>query len=137
MLALNIITPTYATEPKTPEQRNQAMAERFSIQEDIKEEYLGEFTLSFYCGCEKCNGKWTNQPAKNGQELVEGYTIAVDTSVIPLNSWVRIEGFGKYKACDTGSAIKNNKIDIYMANHEKCLKMGLIRNVKVYKEIKK
>jgi len=137
MLGLCIATPIQATEPKTANQMNQAMADRFSIKEDKKEEYLGEFTLSFYCSCEKCNGRWTGQPAKNGQELIEGYTIAVDTDVIDLNTWVRIDGYGKFKACDTGSAIVGNKIDIYMSDHEECLKKGIVKKIKVYKMLSK
>lgn len=48
----------------------------------------------------------------------EGRTIAVDPSVIPLHSKVRIESdyagiTGEYIAEDTGGAIKGNRIDIY------------------------
>lgn len=102
---------------------------------NIKEEqaYLGEFTITYYCGCRKCNGRWYGYPAKNGEPLKEGYTIAVDPKVIPLNSWVYIEGIGDFKACDTGSAIKGNKIDVFVNDHNKCLKLGKKTNVKVWK----
>lgn len=131
MLGLSIITPIQATEPKSANDMNLAMRDRFSIEEKY-EEYLGEFTISHYCGCKECNGRWFNQPAKNGQEMVEGYTVAIDTDVIPLNTWIYIEGYGDYKAMDTGSAIKGNKIDVFIADHNKCLEMGIVKNVKVY-----
>lgn len=102
-----------------------------SKKEESKKEYLGKFRISFYCGCYDCNGKWTGYPAKNGEELKEGYTIAVDPNVIPLNSWVEIEG-KKYKSCDTGSAIKGNRIDIYIDDHEECYRLGIKNDIDVY-----
>lgn len=58
-------------------------------------------------------------------------TIAVDPKVIPLYSLVVIEGFEGYRAAeDIGSAIKGNRIDIFMASCEDAIKFGR-REVKV------
>ena len=63
--------------------------------------------------------------------------IAVDPNVIPLNSKVYVEGlygawdYGYAIAADTGSAIKDLKIDLYMDTHEEALQWGR-KNVKVY-----
>lgn len=100
------------------------------IEED---NYIGKFTITYYCGCRECNGKWTGYPAKNGEPLKEGYTIAVDPNVIPLNSWVYIEGIGDFKACDTGSAIKGNRIDVFINNHKKCMELGKKKDIGVWK----
>ena len=51
--------------------------------------------------------------------------------MIPLNSWVEIEG-KKYKSCDTGSAIKGNRIDIYIDDHEECYRLGIKNDIDVY-----
>jgi tetratricopeptide (TPR) repeat protein/3D (Asp-Asp-Asp) domain-containing protein len=51
---------------------------------------------------------------KSGQPLVDGVSIAVDPSVIPLNSWVYIESIGWRRADDTGGAIKGKRIDVFM-----------------------
>jgi 3D (Asp-Asp-Asp) domain-containing protein len=54
-----------------------------------------------------------------GTTPVEGRTIAVDRTVIPLHSLVRVECptfpkiNGEYTAEDVGGAIKGKKIDIY------------------------
>lgn len=125
------VKPIYA-ESRTAEDLNQIMKERYEI-EEYNEEYIGEFTITFYCGCEKCNGKWFGCPATNNEPLEDDYTIAVDTSVIPINTYVYVDGFGIRKACDTGSAIIGNRIDIYVSNHEECLRLGKIENVKVWK----
>jgi 3D (Asp-Asp-Asp) domain-containing protein len=42
--------------------------------------------------------------------------VAVDPRVIPLGSLVYVEGYGMGLACDTGSAIKGNRIDLLMAS---------------------
>ena len=63
------------------------------------------------------------------------HTIAVDPNVIPLGSVVYIESDsplvgGFYVAEDIGSAIKGNRIDIFMSDKNKCFEFGK-RNVKV------
>lgn len=86
---------------------------------------LGEFLLTSYCGCKKCNGKWAGEPGAYGLPLTTGRTIAVDKSVIPLGSWVEINvpgiGWQKFRAEDTGSAVIGNHIDVYIGeNHAEC-----------------
>ncbi len=56
--------------------------------------------------------------------------IAVDPSVIPLNSIVNVEGYGVAIAADTGGAIKGNIIDVHFTTVEKCVAWGR-RQVKV------
>ncbi|NLT95145.1 MAG: hypothetical protein GXW85_06355 [Clostridia bacterium] len=58
-------------------------------------------------------------------------TIAVDPKVIPLGTRLWVEGYGYGIAQDTGSAIKGNKIDIFMDSRRECLKWGR-RKVKVH-----
>jgi 3D (Asp-Asp-Asp) domain-containing protein len=85
---------------------------------------LGNFKLTGYCACRKCNGKWTGSPTALGTKLTPGRTIAVDPKVIPLGSWVYIningEGWHKYRAEDTGSAIKGHRIDVCAPSHSEC-----------------
>ena len=96
---------------------------------------LGNFRLTAYCSCSLCCGKWANnRPVdENGNEIVygsigerltEGYSIAVDPTVIPYGTEVIINGH-TYKAQDCGSAIKGNRIDIYMSDHNEALKFGV------------
>ena len=82
------------------------------------------FTITAYCGCEKCCGK-TDRITATGTYAIEGVTIAVDPTVIPYGSEVDIEGIGTFVAEDCGGAIKGNKIDIYFERHEDALKFGI------------
>lgn len=67
----------------------------------------------------------TNTIYYNGMRV-----IAVDPSVIPLNSIVEIEGYGKVIALDTGGAIKGNRIDYLVANDSEANNFGR-RNVNI------
>lgn len=70
----------------------------------------------------------------SGEFVKFGY-IAVDPDLIPLHSIVYIEGAGEldgvYEAKDTGSAIKGNRIDIYLPNKQDALNFGR-KEVKIY-----
>lgn len=61
----------------------------------------------------------------SGTKVEEGRTIAVDKKQIAFGTKVHIEGLGDYIAEDTGSAIKKDCIDVYIADHSKALKFGV------------
>ncbi len=85
--------------------------------------YLGRFRISHYCACRSCNGGYTG--TATGAKLTPWHTIAVDPSVIKLNSKVRIDGYGTFQAQDTGGAIKGNRIDVCVSNHAEAMKLGV------------
>lgn len=107
------------------------------LKQEVKQEEwkpLGEFKVTAYCSCVRCCSIWAkNRPLdENGKEIVytasgeraeAGKTIAVDTSVIPFGTEVRI-GDTVYTAQDTGSMVKGNVIDIYFDSHESAVKHG-------------
>lgn len=85
---------------------------------------LGNYKLTFYCPCEICNGVAGAKTA-SGTTPTEGRTIAVDSSIIPLGSRVYIEGYGVFIAEDTGGAIQNNKIDVFVSSHSRAYELGV------------
>lgn len=89
------------------------------------------FTLTAYCPCKKCSGKWENETAI-GVKAKEGRTVAVDPEVISLGTVVRIDGLGVFMAEDTGGAIKDNRIDVYFENHSEAVKFGVQRKRVTY-----
>jgi len=96
-------------------------------------EVIGRFTITYYCTEERphpCNAGPPYQTA-TGTKPTPGRTIAVDPSVIPLNTRVIIDGH-EYVAEDTGGAIDGNRIDIVVRTHAEALRKGIRNNVPVY-----
>lgn len=95
--------------------------------------FLGEFTITYYCACRMCCGKEESDPnygiTATGTLATEGRTVAVDPSVIPYGTEIRIiypDGEQcTYISEDRGGAIKGNRIDVFMETHEKALKAGI------------
>jgi len=58
-------------------------------------------------------------------------TVAVDPRVIPLGSQLYVEGYGLGRALDVGSAIKGNRIDVFLETEQQAQKWGR-KTVKVY-----
>lgn len=98
----------------------------------------GTFTSTFYCSGSCCNGIWAGKTTSGATPTV-GRTIAVDPSVIPLGTKVRLvfndsrlsKYNGVYVAEDTGSAIKGKRIDVLLASHGECNSAG-VGQVRVY-----
>ena len=89
----------------------------------------GVFELTAYCPCKICCGQYSKEAGgagttKTGTIPVEGRTIAVDPSVIPLGSIVTIFGLGDRVAEDIGGAIKSHKIDVFFNSHQDAWNFG-------------
>ncbi|MTI82089.1 MAG: hypothetical protein FH758_14710 [Firmicutes bacterium] len=72
----------------------------------------------------------TGNPTASG-EWPEPGMVAVDPNVIPLGTRVYVEGYGYATALDTGSAIKGNRVDLFMDTKKEALRWG-VRKIKVY-----
>lgn len=94
---------------------------------EVVEEVQSEEVSSIGNGASLGTFKLTGYAARNGAKTASGapvqknHTIAVDKRVIPLGTLVDInipgEGWQRFKAEDTGSAVKGNKIDIYVGTN--------------------
>lgn len=98
------------------------------------------FTLSHFCLCAKCCGT-VGQATASGRMPEQNVTVAVDPRVIKLGTRLKIEipdgngGYAVYRANaradDTGGAVKGNKIDVLVNEHQEALNLGLIHNARV------
>ena len=90
-----------------------------------------------YEGSSASNGQWAGQTA-TGRAPVYG-VVAVDPSVIPLNTKIYVESadsgeswiYGFAVAGDTGGAIKGRRVDLCYSTLEQCYNFGR-RNCRVY-----
>jgi 3D (Asp-Asp-Asp) domain-containing protein len=76
---------------------------------------------------------YCNDPiTSTGTKPQVGRTIAVDPKVIPYGTKVYIPQFDKvFIAEDCGSAIKGNRIDIYMKDYKTCMEWGY-KDITIY-----
>lgn len=102
-------------------------------------EYLGEFTITGYCPCSKCCGKWAGSNTASGTVPTPGKTIGTDWTTIAPGTEVYIEGYG-YRTVEDKPAnwiierYSGKIIDVFCATHEEALAVGR-QVVKVYKVI--
>lgn len=131
------VQPNEMPELSTPEELLPEIPEEPAVNTESTEpelKLLNEFTITYYCSCKKCCGKWANnRPVIDGKEVVytasgviaeAGVTVAVDPSKIDYGTELYIEGLGYRVAQDCGGSIKGNRIDVYMDNHEAALEAG-------------
>ena len=105
--------------PKDKEYKiSQPVSELIVKEEDDNLRYLGEFLITGYCDCPICQEEWVGTTAL-GIPPEENWTVAVDPDVIPLGSYVWIDG-NRYFAADVGGAIQENHIDMFMGSHDDC-----------------
>ena len=91
-------------------------------------ESIGEYTVTAYCACEKCCGKWA---AKQGETVKGAYGIPLESGVsiaspLPKNTVIYIEGVGRLICHDKTSKwvadkYHNRIIDIYFDTHKKAV----------------
>lgn len=93
-----------------------------TAQSDAEGKELTVTATAYTASCEGCSGITATgvNILANPNEKV----IAVDPSVIPLGSKVYVEGYGYATAADTGGAIKGNRIDVFIPEHQDAVNWG-------------
>jgi uncharacterized protein YabE (DUF348 family) len=85
-----------------------------------KEIYVSSTAYTASCnGCSGVTATGINLKANPNSKV-----IAVDPNVIPLGTKVYVDGYGYAVAGDTGSAIKGNKIDVFLPSKSEAYRWG-------------
>jgi 3D (Asp-Asp-Asp) domain-containing protein len=91
-------------------------------------EYIGEFEITYYTAGPESTGKTPDHPAygitRSGTVVEEGRTIATDWDVLPPGTKVYIDGIGERIVEDTGGAIVDKCIDVYVERLEDIPSIG-------------
>jgi len=100
----------------------QALMEQAAAYEALENyRYIGECTVTAYCPCEQCCGRWADGLTATGIPAGPG-VVAVDPDVIPLGSTVVIDG-QRYLAADTG--VNGLHVDICLPDHRDTIAFGV------------
>ncbi|KGP89923.1 hypothetical protein N780_09810 [Pontibacillus chungwhensis BH030062] len=104
-----------------PSQQAQSQPSRSNSSSGVQKTlYMQATAYTAYCtGCSGVTSTGINLRANPNQKV-----IAVDPNVIPLGSKVWVEGYGYAIAGDQGSAIKGNRIDLFMSDKGAALNYG-------------
>jgi len=100
-----------AKKTTTPSRSNTNVAKEFMVS-----------ATAYTAFCTGCSG--ITKTGINLRKNPHLKVIAVDPKVIKLGTKVHVEGYGYAVAGDIGSAIKGNKIDLFIPNRTSALKWG-------------
>lgn len=112
------ILPEEESIPEVIQCPQEEIEEEDVVEEEFNLEYIGEFLLTGYCDCEICQEEWVGTTALGVAPQAE-WTIAVDPNVIPLGSYIWINGV-RYHAEDVGGMINEYHIDVFCNSHQEC-----------------
>lgn len=85
--------------------------------------YVGNWTVTFYCQCEQCCGRWAwSNSTASGAVPQAGWTVAAGES-FPFGTILYIEGFGTYEVQDRG--VPDGWVDIYVNDHSEIPGYGM------------
>lgn len=79
-------------------------------------------STAYTASCEGCSG--VTRMGLDLKKYPDAKVIAVDPSVIPLGSIVKVEGYGTAIAADIGGGINGSSIDVFIPSQSDALKWG-------------
>ena len=110
------------------ENQKQDASEPLLYNSEPDKEYIGEFEITYYTAGPESTGKSPGHPAygitRSGTVVEEGRTIATDWDVLPPGTKVYIDGIGERIVEDTGGAIVDKCIDVYVERLEDIPSIG-------------
>jgi len=118
------------TVTREPQKEIMLVGDSSADSKNIKNGYVYEYELVMEATAYSAKQPGLSNYTKSGDLAVYG-VVAVDPKVIPLGTWLYIEGYGKALASDTGGSIKGDRIDLCFNSVAECFQFGR-RNVKVY-----
>jgi len=92
-----------------------------------------EFTVTAYCPCKLCCGKWADGYTSSGLKIQLGMKFVAAPKEYPFGTIMEIPSYGKISVEDRGGVIKGNKLDVFFDTHEEALQWGVqYLKVKIY-----
>ncbi|GAG99876.1 unnamed protein product, partial [marine sediment metagenome] len=132
-LLSKIFYPNYIS-CSSPSSEGRSQYSEYSKTDEAPTFFEREFTVTAYCPCKICCGKWADGYTASGHKLQAGDKIVAAPMDIPFNTSVEIPGYGYAIVLDRGGVIKGNKLDVYFNTHQEALEWGVQKlKVKMWK----
>ena len=84
------------------------------------------YQVTAYCSCPICCGQWADGRTASGTWAREGRTIAADPTLFSMGTCLSLPGIGKRIVEDTGSAILWRSLDVFINNHARARRFGVL-----------
>ena len=91
---------------------------------------IRNMTVTAYCPCEKCCGKWADGITASGHVIKKGDKFVAADRSIAFGTTIDIPGYGEVPVLDRGGAIEGDRLDVYFSTHQEALNWG-VKNLKV------
>ena len=88
---------------------------------EVGMEYLGDWTISFYCNCPECCGVWSGGATASGVMPSAWWTAA--TGDLPFGTILYVDGLGTFEVQDRGTSY--GWLDVFVSDHSEALTNGL------------
>ncbi|MDP4152864.1 MAG: hypothetical protein Q8865_05400 [Bacillota bacterium] len=96
---------------------------------------IGKFTVTAYCPCKKCCGKWSdslNPITASGAPAVEGVTVGADFSILKPGTRIFIDGIGERIVQDRTAGWVSDKyngriLDLFFTSHADAAAFGKLQ----------
>ena len=82
------------------------------------------FTVTAYCPCKVCCGKWSGGPTASGKMPRAGVTIAAPRA-IPFGTVLNVQGLGPRTVQDRLAAKYDHRIDVFFPTHAEAKRFGI------------
>ncbi|MGP4079934.1 peptidoglycan-binding protein [Pseudalkalibacillus sp. R45] len=79
-------------------------------------------STAYTADCDGCSG--VTKMGLDLKKYPDAKVIAVDPSVIPLGSMVKVEGYGVAIAADVGGGVNDHAIDVFIADRDEAIQWG-------------
>ena len=98
-------------------------------------DYLGKYTVTAYCPCGKCCGRWADGRTADGTRLRPRSRVLAAPRTEPFNTVLYVPGYGSARVADRGSAIKGRRLDVFFWAHRRAMAWG-VKNVEIWRKRK-
>ena len=90
------------------------------VVEEPSMEYLGDWTITFYCPAECCCGQWAWGATASGVMPTAWHTVAAD---LPFGTQLYVDGLGYFVVEDRG--VSGAWLDVFVNTHDEALANGM------------